>query len=80
MRGATEAINLVAYTWGATFLKPGDEVLVTELEHHANIVPWQLIRERTGLKLVAAPIDAIGRARSRRVRATARPSAPSWSR
>jgi len=60
VRGATEAINLVAYSWGATFLKPGDEVLVTELEHHANIVPWQLIRERTGLKLIAAPIDASG--------------------
>jgi len=60
VRGATEAINLVVYSWGATFLKAGDEVLVTELEHHANIVPWQLIRERTGLKLVAAPIDASG--------------------
>jgi len=60
VRGATEAINLVAYSWGLTFLKPGDEVLVTELEHHANIVPWQLIRERTGLKLVAAPIDVSG--------------------
>jgi len=60
VRGATEAINLVAYSWGATYLKPGDEVLVTELEHHANIVPWQLIRARTGLKLVAAPIDATG--------------------
>jgi cysteine desulfurase/selenocysteine lyase len=60
VRGATEAINLVAYSWGATFLKPGDEVLVTELEHHANIVPWQLIRERTGLKLNAAPIDDSG--------------------
>ncbi len=60
VRNATEAINLVAYSWGANFLKAGDEVLVTELEHHANIVPWQLIRERTGLKLVAAPIDATG--------------------
>ena len=60
VRGATEAINLVAYTWGLTNLREGDEVLVTELEHHANIVPWQLIRERTGLKLVAAPIDATG--------------------
>jgi len=60
VRNATEGINLVAYSWGQTFLKPGDEVLVTELEHHANIVPWQLIRERTGLKLVAAPIDATG--------------------
>ena len=60
VRGATEAINLVAYSWGATFLKEGDEVLLTELEHHANIVPWQLIRARTGLKIVAAPIDATG--------------------
>ncbi|MGH6969744.1 MAG: cysteine desulfurase [Stellaceae bacterium] len=60
VRGATEAINLVAYSWGMTFLKPGDEVLITELEHHANIVPWQLIRERTGLKLVVAPIDTSG--------------------
>ena len=58
VRGATEAINLVANSWGAKFLKPGDEVLLTELEHHANIVPWQLLRERTGLKLVVAPIDA----------------------
>src|SRR5487761_1607748 len=60
VRGATEAINLVAYSWGLANLRAGDEVLVTELEHHANIVPWQLIRERTGLKLVAAPIDATG--------------------
>ncbi len=60
VRNATEAINLVAYSWGLTNLRAGDEVLVTELEHHANIVPWQLIRERTGLKLVAAPIDATG--------------------
>jgi cysteine desulfurase/selenocysteine lyase len=60
VRGATEAINLVANTWGATFLKEGDEVLITELEHHANIVPWQLLRQRTGLKLVPAPIDATG--------------------
>jgi cysteine desulfurase/selenocysteine lyase len=60
VRGATEAINLVANTWGATNLGEGDEVLITELEHHANIVPWQLLRRRTGLKLVPAPIDATG--------------------
>ncbi len=60
VRNATEAINLVANSWGAHFLKPGDEVLITELEHHANIVPWQLLRERTRLKLVVAPIDATG--------------------
>jgi cysteine desulfurase / selenocysteine lyase len=60
VRGATEGINLVAYSWGGTFLKPGDEVLLTELEHHANIVPWQILRDRIGFKIVAAPIDATG--------------------
>ncbi len=60
VRNATEAINLVAQSWGATFLKPGDEVLITEMEHHANIVPWQLLRDRIGLKLVVAPLDATG--------------------
>jgi cysteine desulfurase/selenocysteine lyase len=60
VRGATEGINLVANSWGGKFLGAGDEVLITELEHHADIVPWQLLRERTGLKLVAAPIDATG--------------------
>jgi cysteine desulfurase / selenocysteine lyase len=60
VRGATEAINLVANSWGATFLAPGDEVLITELEHHANIVPWQLLRERVGFTLKVAPIDATG--------------------
>jgi cysteine desulfurase / selenocysteine lyase len=60
VRGATEGINLVAYAWGGAFLQEGDEVLLTELEHHANIVPWQLLRERIGFKIVVAPIDATG--------------------
>ena len=60
VRGATEGINLVAQSWGATFLKPGDEVLISELEHHSNIVPWQLLRDRIGIRLVVAPIDATG--------------------
>ncbi len=60
VRGGTEGINLVANSWGATFLKPGDEVLITELEHHANIVPWQLLRDRIGFALKVAPIDATG--------------------
>ena len=60
VRNATEAINLVADSWGATFLRPGDEVLITVMEHHANIVPWQLLRDRIGFKLLAAPIDATG--------------------
>ena len=60
VRGATEGINLVAYAWGGAFLDEGDEVLLTELEHHANIVPWQLLRDRIGFKIVVAPIDATG--------------------
>ena len=60
VRGATEAINLVAQSWGASFLEDGDEVLISELEHHSNIVPWQLLRDRIGIRLVVAPIDATG--------------------
>jgi len=60
VRGATEAINLVAQTYGPRFLKPGDEILVTEFEHHSNIVPWQMLRERLGIKLVVAPMDQTG--------------------
>jgi cysteine desulfurase/selenocysteine lyase len=60
VRGATEGINLVVQSWGAAFLKPGDEVLITELEHHANIVPWQLLRDRIGFALKVAPIDTTG--------------------
>ncbi len=55
-RGATEAINLVAASWGGANLHAGDEILLTEMEHHANIVPWQAIAERTGAKIVVAPI------------------------
>lgn len=60
VRGATEAINLVAQSWGGFFLRAGDEVVLSEMEHHANIVPWQFLRERLGIKLVIAPIDATG--------------------
>jgi cysteine desulfurase / selenocysteine lyase len=60
VRGATEAINLVAQSWGAAFFEAGDEVVVSELEHHSNIVPWQLLRERLGIRLVVAPVDATG--------------------
>ncbi|MDE2343352.1 MAG: cysteine desulfurase [Betaproteobacteria bacterium] len=59
-RGATEAINLVAHSWGRTNLKPGDEILVSEMEHHANIVPWQLLCEATGAVLKVIPIDERG--------------------
>jgi cysteine desulfurase/selenocysteine lyase len=60
VRGATEAINLVAQSFLRPRLAPGDEVLVTELEHHANIVPWQLLRERTGIEIAVLPITADG--------------------
>ncbi len=59
-KGTTESINLVAWSWGASNLKPGDEILLTTLEHHSNIVPWQLIAERTGAKVVETPIDDHG--------------------
>jgi len=59
-RGATESINLVAQSWGRSNLKAGDEVLITTLEHHANIVPWQMLREQTGCVLKVAPIDQRG--------------------
>jgi cysteine desulfurase / selenocysteine lyase len=60
VRGTTEAINLVANSWGRGHLKAGDEVLITYLEHHANIVPWQMICAATGAVLRAAPITAVG--------------------
>jgi len=60
LRGATEGINLVAECWGRTNLKAGDEILLTHLEHHANIVPWQVIAERTGAKVVVTPVTPRG--------------------
>lgn len=59
-RNATEAINLVAYSWGSANLKPGDDVLITEMEHHSNIVPWQLACQRTGATLRHVPVDDEG--------------------
>jgi cysteine desulfurase / selenocysteine lyase len=60
LRGTTEAINLVAHAWGGKHLQPGDEIVITYLEHHANIVPWQLISQKTGAILKWAPIDDAG--------------------
>jgi cysteine desulfurase/selenocysteine lyase len=60
VRGATEAINLVAQSYGPRFLRAGDEIVLTEFEHHSNIVPWQMLRDRIGVKLVVAPMDATG--------------------
>jgi cysteine desulfurase/selenocysteine lyase len=55
-RGTTEGINLVAAAWGNSNLKPGDQILLTEMEHHSNIVPWQLLAERTGAELIYLPV------------------------
>lgn len=59
-RGATDALNLVAASWGRANLKAGDEVLLTQLEHHANIVPWQLLRDQIGFTLRVVPIQPDG--------------------
>lgn len=69
VRGTTEAINLVAQSYGRPLLKPGDEVLITHLEHHANIVPWQMLCEQTGARLVVAPMDARGEVHAESVEA-----------
>ncbi|RMH62047.1 MAG: cysteine desulfurase [Zetaproteobacteria bacterium] len=60
VRGATEGINLVASSWGGTHVGAGDEVLITGMEHHSNIVPWQMLCERVGATLKVLPIDQRG--------------------
>ncbi|HYD38601.1 MAG TPA: cysteine desulfurase, partial [Allosphingosinicella sp.] len=61
VRGATEGINLVAQSWGGAKLAPGDRIMLSALEHHSNIVPWQLIAERTGAAIDVAPLTEDGR-------------------
>src|SRR6266567_315281 len=56
-RGTTEGINLVASAWGTKHIKRGDKILLTEMEHHSNIVPWQLLAERVGAQLIFLPIN-----------------------
>ncbi|MEI7751228.1 MAG: cysteine desulfurase [Candidatus Omnitrophota bacterium] len=60
VRGTTEALNLVAHCYGRTFLTAGDEVLITHMEHHSNIVPWQMLGSEIGIKLKVAPINDQG--------------------
>ncbi|WP_223453772.1 MULTISPECIES: cysteine desulfurase [unclassified Pseudomonas] len=60
VRGTTEAVNLVAQTYGKAQLRAGDEVLISAMEHHSNIVPWQMLCEQTGARLRVAPIDDTG--------------------
>lgn len=62
-RGTTESINLVAYTYGRAFLKEGDEVIISEMEHHSNIVPWQILAEEKKLKLKHIPMTETGELR-----------------
>lgn len=71
--GGTESINLVAQCWGRANLKPGDEIVLTELEHHSNIVPWQMLREATGAVLRIAPVTDRGDVRIEDVRAVLSP-------
>ena len=59
-RNTTEAINMVAGTYGRRFLEPGDEIIISVMEHHANIVPWQMLRDEKGLVLKAAPVSHDG--------------------
>ena len=59
-RGTTEAVNLVAYSFGEAFVNPGDDVIVTELEHHSNFVPWQMMCERRGANFRVIPFDENG--------------------
>ncbi|MBM3832252.1 MAG: cysteine desulfurase [Verrucomicrobia bacterium] len=56
-RGTTEAINLIAQAWGNKYVKAGDKILLTEMEHHSNIVPWQLLAQRVGAELIYLPIN-----------------------
>jgi len=60
VKGSTEAINLVAHSFGWTYFKPGDEILISAIEHHANIVPWQLIAQRTGAVIKVIPCNDAG--------------------
>ena len=59
-RGTTESINLLAYSFGEAMMKEGDEVIISTMEHHSNIVPWQLLAERKGIRLRVIPITDEG--------------------
>jgi cysteine desulfurase / selenocysteine lyase len=59
-RGTTDALNLVAQSYGKTFLKSGDEILISEMEHHSNIVPWQMVAKQTGATVRWIPMDGCG--------------------
>ncbi len=72
-RNATESINLVAHGWGRKFLKAGDEVVLTEMEHHSNIVPWQMLAKEKGIVLKFVPVEPDGTLDLAKVKATVGP-------
>lgn len=73
VRNGTEAINLVAATWGRRILKAGDEVVITALEHHSNIVPWQMLRDEKGIKISVVPVTDSGEVRIEDVKSAITP-------
>ena len=75
-RGTTEAINLVAQSYARTVLNLGDEIVISAMEHHSNIVPWQMVCRERGAVLRVVPIERRRRAAARRVREAARPAHP----
>ena len=79
VRSATEGINLVADCWGRQNLKPGDEIILSQMEHHSNIVPWQLIAERTGAVLKVVPVNDAGELKWMPTRGCSA-TVPLWSR
>ncbi len=78
-RNATESINLVAHSWGRKFLKAGDEVVLTEMEHHSNIVPWQMLAKDKGVVLKFVPVEPDGTFDLEKVKATVGPNTKLFS-
>jgi cysteine desulfurase/selenocysteine lyase len=78
-RNATESINLVAHGWGRKFLKAGDEVVLTEMEHHSNIVPWQMLAKERGITLKYVPVEHDGTLDLEKVRAVVGPKTKLFS-
>ena len=76
VRGTTEAINLVANTYGRKNIQAGDEIIISAMEHHSNIVPWQMLCEEKGAVLRVAPINDAGRAAAGGIREAAQPADP----
>lgn len=76
-KGTTESINLVAFSFGEAFIGPGDEIIVSEMEHHSNIVPWQMMAQRRGARVVPWPFTDSGELDPATLRSLITP-APKW--